>query len=370
MKVVYWNNIPAPYMIDRFNCMANNKNYDFEVWFNEQTEDGRDWKVNLKNVKFKYYFIPRVNFYFFKVRLPTFLFTRKPDILISLYSEKIFYIGILLALLLRIKVCVHIVKTYDNWIKRTPIKEFFKKFLLSKINFFETTGLDGESYLKKYSKKKPQVFKHKFNVNVKHFDKTIKNQKKLKFYNNKKEIRFLYVGKIIKEKGLDILIHSVLKLKNNHKEYKNFSLLIVGNGKDKDYYLDLVKKFKINKINFLNFIQKENLPLIFNASDVFIFPSLGDPYGIVIDEAMASKMPVISSHLVGEIKERVINNFNGYIYKGKNINQLTSFILKILRNKKKIKIFGKRSRQLIKNNTPKNYSNQFRNMINKIINSN
>ena len=45
--------------------MAKNKSYDFEVWFNELTEDGRDWKINLKNVKFKYYFIPRINLYFF-----------------------------------------------------------------------------------------------------------------------------------------------------------------------------------------------------------------------------------------------------------------------------------------------------------------
>ncbi len=305
--------------------------------------------------------------YFFKIRLPIFIFTKKPNILITLYSEKVFYIGILLALLLRIKVCVHIVKTFDNWIKRTPTKEFFKKFLLSKIDFFETTGFDGQSYLKKYSKKKPRVFKHKFNVNVKHFDKTIKKRKKLRLHTNKKEIKFLYVGKIIKDKGLDILIQSVLKIKNNYKEYKDFSLLIVGNGKDKAYYLNLVKKFKIKKIKFLSFIQKENLPLIFNASDVFVFPSLGDPYGIVVDEAMASKMPIISSHLVGEIKVRVINNYNGYIYKGENVTQLTNSILKIMKNRKKIKVFGKRSRRLIENNTPENYSNLFSNMINKII---
>ncbi len=144
-------------------------------------------------------------------------------------------------------------------------------------------------------------------------------------------------------------------------------MLIVGNGKDKAYYLNLVKKFKIKKIKFLSFIQKENLPLIFNASDVFVFPSLGDPYGIVVDEAMASKMPIISSHLVGEIKVRVINNYNGYIYKGENVTQLTNSILKIMKNRKKIKVFGKRSRRLIENNTPENYSNLFSNMINKII---
>ena len=100
---------------------------------------------------------------------------------------------------------------------------------------------------------------------------------------------------------------------------------------------------------------------------MFVFPSLGDPYGIVVDEAMASKMPIISSHLVGEIKDRVINNYNGYIYKGENVTQLTNSILKIMKNRKKIKVFGKRSRRLIENNTPENYSNLFSNMINKII---
>ena len=43
--VVYWNNIPAPYMVERFNALAERCNFDFEAWFNERRHLDQSWKV-------------------------------------------------------------------------------------------------------------------------------------------------------------------------------------------------------------------------------------------------------------------------------------------------------------------------------------
>ncbi len=44
--------------------------------------------------------------------------------------------------------------------------------------------------------------------------------------------------------------------------------------------------------------------------DVFVFPTLGDPYGLVVDEAMASSLPVISTSAAGEIADRIVDGEN------------------------------------------------------------
>ena len=45
-NVVYWNNTPAPYMVERFNAVADRENLDFEGWFNERLEPDRSRDVN------------------------------------------------------------------------------------------------------------------------------------------------------------------------------------------------------------------------------------------------------------------------------------------------------------------------------------
>ncbi len=64
---------------------------------------------------------------------------------------------------------------------------------------------------------------------------------------------------------------------------------------------------------FAGFQQKHDLPRYYAAADVFVFPTLGDPFGMVIGEAMSCGLPVISSASVGEIRSRVRDGENGFI---------------------------------------------------------
>ncbi len=69
----------------------------------------------------------------------------------------------------------------------------------------------------------------------------------------------------------------------------------------------------IRNVSFVGFIQKRELPRYYALADVFVFPTLGDPYGLVVDEAMACGLPVISTSAAGEIHDRVEDGVNGYI---------------------------------------------------------
>ena len=45
-RIVYWNNIPAPYLAGRFNALATRGNLTFEAWFNTRREPDRSWDVD------------------------------------------------------------------------------------------------------------------------------------------------------------------------------------------------------------------------------------------------------------------------------------------------------------------------------------
>ena len=69
----------------------------------------------------------------------------------------------------------------------------------------------------------------------------------------------------------------------------------------------------IRNVIFAGFFQKAELPRLYAAADVFVFPTLGDPYGLVVDEAMACSLPIISTSAAGEIRDRVESGVNGFV---------------------------------------------------------
>ena len=109
---------------------------------------------------------------------------------------------------------------------------------------------------------------------------------------------------------------------------------------------NIVKKNKLSNVKLLKFKNQKSLRKEYFKSDIFILPSRYEPWGLTINEAMASSNVVVSSKSVGSSFDLIKNNYNGY--KFKNENDLSKFLLTIFDNKKKINLFKKRSLKIIK----------------------
>jgi len=113
--VVYWNNIPAPYMVKRFNAVADRGNLDFEAWFNDRLESDRSWDVNEADWRFPHRYMPSVKIAGCRFRFPLPLLSRKPpDVLVSLYAEPCFLGGWVIARLRGARTMFRTVVTYDR----------------------------------------------------------------------------------------------------------------------------------------------------------------------------------------------------------------------------------------------------------------
>jgi glycosyltransferase involved in cell wall biosynthesis len=119
---------------------------------------------------------------------------------------------------------------------------------------------------------------------------------------------FVYVGRLWAGKGLDYLFAAYRSVREREP---NTSLLLVGDGVDEDRYRALAHD--LPGIRFFGFVQPRDLPQYYALGDVVIFPTLGDPHGLVIAEALAAGLPVICTEAAGDIRSRLPDGQAGYI---------------------------------------------------------
>ncbi|MFH0979295.1 MAG: glycosyltransferase family 4 protein [Candidatus Woesearchaeota archaeon] len=134
--------------------------------------------------------------------------------------------------------------------------------------------------------------------------------------------RILYVGRIVPEKGLNFLVKSLSKIRD-----QNFKLIVAGD--DSTNYARMVKKNAAslavsNKVRFLGKQERKSLIRLYKSSGVFVLSSSYEPFGIVIIEAMAAGLPVIATR-VGGVPEIVDGTRNRMVPYG-NINIMAKSI--------------------------------------------
>lgn len=135
----------------------------------------------------------------------------------------------------------------------------------------------------------------------------------------------LYAGRLNRQKGLEVLFEAMEQLKNKLK----FILLMAGGG-DSKYYESLAQKMGLDGyIQWLGDISPEKLPLIYQASDVFVFPSWFEGFGLPPLEAMASHVPVVLTETEGS-KEYARPGINCLMVKPGDSTGLAKNIISVL----------------------------------------
>lgn len=367
--VVYWNNIPAPYMVERFNVVADRGNLDFEAWFNERTEKGRSWEIDESNWRFRYRYLPAVNLLKRNFHWPSPLFRRRPDVLVSLYAEPVFLIGWAITKLRKGSIAFWCQVTHDSWVQRKWWKNYIKKLIFPMLDATLGSGKDSQKFAIQYGIPIEKALCLRHSIDVNHYlaghKKACAQRNKIREKLELVGTTFIYVGRLWKGKGLGYLLQA---FNDAQKEIdKEISLILVGDGKEEAILKKMCYEKSIKNVIFTGFVQKRNLPIYYAASDVFVFPTLGDPYGLVVDEAMASKLPIISSSSVGEITDRVENGVNGYIVSSGNIQGMKEKMLILAKDEKLIKKMGEISLKKIIYHTHERWAVDFENIVSKLI---
>jgi glycosyltransferase involved in cell wall biosynthesis len=368
--VVYWNNIPAPYMVERFNALAERACFDFEAWFNDRTQPDRSWDVAESTWRFPHRYLPSVRIAGGRLRLPTPLLGRRPDLLVSLYAEPVFLAGWALARLRGSKTCFRVLMTHDSWVRRSALKDTVKRLVFGCVDAIETPGHDGRAFAIRCGASPEKVFIATHTVDMPHFVGVSRATRahgrvQLRQRLGLKGCVFLYVGRLWAGKGVEHLIEAFHRVQGSSAE--SVSLLLVGDGPAEMALREACRARGLRNVAFAGFVQKEELPRFHAAADAFVFPTLGDPYGLVVDEAMASGLPVISTSAAGEIHQRVLEGVNGYVVPPADSQALARRMLALARDAGARESMGKKSRTLIAGNTPQAWARDFERLVHAVL---
>lgn len=152
---------------------------------------------------------------------------------------------------------------------------------------------------------------------------------KTKFGINKNDFVYGFVGRIVRDKGIEELVNSFLDI---NKNYPNTKLLLIGGFEDKlDPIGNTLKEeiFTNKNIIFAGF-QKDVRPFL-KMMDVFVFPSYREGFGVSIMEAAAMNVPSIASDIIG-CNEIIKSGYNGLLVPPKSKKELLIAMAFVLKN--------------------------------------
>src|SRR3989338_8190414 len=159
------------------------------------------------------------------------------------------------------------------------------------------------------------------------------------------KIKLLFVGRLFPEKSIYTLIKAIPHI---IKEYKNIPLMIVGAGYLRPQLEKFVCNLKVDQyVTFLGLISEEDIILAYNASDIFVLPSIAELEGMAVLEAMACGKPIIIANSKESASRYFVDN-NGFLFEPQNAVDLAEKILTIISNKELREKMGQRSLEISK----------------------
>ena len=167
-----------------------------------------------------------------------------------------------------------------------------------------------------------------------------------KKYASLQESLVFYVGRIVREKGIQILIKAIPQILTKNPDVK---FVIAGKGPHLSNLKSQAKFLGIdNRIYFTGYISDEERNKLYQVADLAVFPSLYEPFGIVALEAMATETPVIASN-VGGLAEFIKHGKNGYKISPGDPDSLVKSITYLLDNKKEARQMAQKGYKMVKN---------------------
>lgn len=167
------------------------------------------------------------------------------------------------------------------------------------------------------------------------------------------EKRFLFVGRLVAQKGIETLINAY-----NNIKLKDWPLHIIGSGPCQNMIVENERDMIIHdNVVYNEFVQPEDVCLMMKKGGVFVLPASYEAWGLVIHEAATAGMPIITTHECGAAYHLVKNGYNGYLIEPDNEKQLQEAMAKIAnKTDEEIKEMGNRSKELARSFTPEIWS--------------
>lgn len=329
-KILFLTNYPSPYRVQFFDELG--KVLDVTVLFSERKEEkthrSADWYIQSRG-------------HFTPVQLKRTASVRGRDLCLNVVSwlkkpwDAIVVCGyssptVMLAMAwLRARRIPFYMEVDGGLVREdSPAKYRFKKMLICAPTYWISSGRETTRYLVHYGAKEERTFHYPFTSlwakDILPRVPSREEKQKLRESLGMTEAKILlYVGRYDPKKGMDDLLHGVPGLD------KNVGVYFVG-GQPREEHMAFCREKNMENVHFVGFRKKEELALYYQAADVLVLPTWSDVWGLVVNEAMACGLPVVTTDRCVAGMELVEPGVNGYIIPIRDVDALTQACNRIL----------------------------------------
>lgn len=338
-RLVILTEIISPYRIPVFNALALNPEIDLHVIFLAETDPTmRQWHIYKDEIQFSYEVLPSRRYRLGKSNL---LINRRVKAALHRASPRVVLCGgynylaswqaLHWARKNHIPFLVWMESTHQDHRKGRWLTEKLKKKFLRQCNGVVVPGKSSLEYAASSGFTSDEIFVAPNAVDNDFFCRGAAAAR-----SNSAELRkakqlplrfFLYVGRLIREKGVFDLVEAYGKLDAKLRE--SIALIFVGDGPDRGELMKAASDVNVGCIQFRGFAQREELPIYYGLAETFTFPTHSDPWGLVVNEALASGLPVIASSAAGCAADLIDDGGNGRVISPGNCEQLVQAMKEI-----------------------------------------
>jgi glycosyltransferase involved in cell wall biosynthesis len=307
LRIVLITNIPAPYRLPVYELLNEKYKDDFLVIYCAKKESNRSW--NLGEFKFNHLFLKenvkakKDGFNYIHNNIDIFHELRafNPDVVITTgFNPTHIYAWIYTKLLRKKHICMT-----DGWIESEKelsiIHKIVRKIIFATSDAFIGASKNSLDLYGSYGISNEKLFQSHLCIDNDKFKNSTKFEDR--------EYDLMFSGQFT-ERKLPLFFAEIVEKVLKHRP--NIKVLILGNGPLKE---ELFLKLDSAGIDYFyaGFVQQEELPKYYSNAKLFLFPTKLDPWGVVVNEAMASGTPVLTTQYAGVINDLLIDSINGFI---------------------------------------------------------
>lgn len=357
--------IIAPYRTPVFNALAAHDEVDLHVIYLSETDKSlRQWEVNREEIRYSYQVLSSYRF-----RLPVWhllitsgmrsaLRTYGPDIVVaggynypamwqalrwSLSRQKRFFLW-------------SESNIADMRQKRWWIEAAKRKFIRSCQGFI-VPGTSAADYLRTFGVRDDLIFVAPNAVDVECFSRLAARARQ----DSQSRARlglpprfFLYSGRLVREKGVFDLLKAYASLPETIRH--EIGLVFAGDGRDRGELHRLSRLVRPGNVAFTGFLQRDQLAEVYAHAEAFILPTYSDPWGLVVNEAIACGLPIIVTGVAGCAADLVNEGDNGFVVRPGDFGAIANSMERLSLDKRLRERMGARSLEIGINFTPQKWA--------------
>jgi 1,2-diacylglycerol 3-alpha-glucosyltransferase len=367
-RLVLITEIIAPYRIPVFNALARRSELDLNVIFLAETDETlRQWRVYTDEIRFSYQILPSWRWRTGKGKnkdkdsllinrgLSSALNKLSPQVIIcGGYSYPASWLALWWARRHQVEFVLWSESNRSDSRNERLWVEWLKANFLKHCDRFVVPGKASFEYLRLLGSPSASILTAPNAVNNIWFAAQAENarlhsdefRRKMKLPS-----RFiLFVGRLVPEKGVFDLLAAYAKLESNLRS--ELGLVFAGDGVSRTELARQASQITPGEVSFPGFAQREDLAGLYALAEFLVLPTHSDPWGLVVNEAMACGLPIIVTDVAGCSADLVENGWNGYVVPCQDADKIGAAIDSLVRQPELRQQMSLHSLERIRNYSP------------------